>query len=38
VFEIFNDMARARALVSIFVVLVVDEKGPRDELVCESVG
>ena len=31
VFEIFNEAARALALVSIFVVLVVELKGPRDE-------
>ena len=38
VLSTFKDIARARALVSILVVLVVDVKGPKDELACESVG
>ena len=33
----FNDIARALALVSILVVLVVVVKGPKDELACETV-
>ena len=32
VLSIFKAIARARALVSIFVVLVVVVKGPKDEL------
>ena len=36
--DIFNDIARALALVSIFLVLVVTVKGPNDELASTSVG
>ena len=38
VLSTFKDIARALARVSIFVVLVVDVKGPNEELACESVG
>ena len=38
VFDIFKAMARARALVSIFVVDEVISKGPNEELASESVG
>ena len=38
VLSTFKDIALALARVSIFVVLVVVVKGPKDELACESVG